>query len=112
MDDLASTLYWLRLVQLLLAIPLLALAGQGVLFMIARAFGQDVKANFFYRVLETVVMPFTRLARLITPKIISDRQLPLVVLSLLLVGYFWIMIAIADLCVKHGVAVAQCLQER
>ncbi len=112
MDDLQSSLYWLRLIQLVLAIPLLALAGQGAVFMIARALGQDVKTNFFFRLLETVVMPFTRLARLITPKRISDGQLPLVVLSLLLVGYFWVMIAIADLCVGHGVAVAQCLQER
>lgn len=110
MNDLALTLYWLRLIQLVLSIPLLALAGQGVIFMIARAVGQDVHANFFYRILETVVMPFRRLARLITPKRISDRQLPLVVLSLLLVGYVWVMIAIANVCVGHGLAVAQCLQ--
>ena len=112
MGDFGSTLYWLRLVQLLLSIPLLALAGQGVLFIITRAMGQDVSSNFFYRILEIVVMPFTRLARLITPKKISDRQLPLVVLSLLLVGYFWVMIAIADLCISHGIAVVQCLQDR
>ena len=112
MDDLVSTLFWLRLLQLLLAIPLLALVGQGVVFMIARSMGQDVGSNFFFRILEIVVMPFTRLARLITPKVISDRHLPLVVLSLLLVGYIWVMMAIADLCVSHGVAVAQCLQER
>jgi len=111
-DDIASSLYWLRLIQLLLSIPLLALAGQGVIFMIARSVGQDVGSNFFFRILETVVMPFTRLARLITPRKISDRQLPLVVLSLLLVGYLWVMIAIADLCLSHGVPVAQCLQGR
>jgi len=112
MDDLASTLFWLRLVQLLLAIPLLALAGQGVVFMIARSMGQDVSANFFFRILETVVMPFTRLARLITPRRISDRQLPMVVLSLLAVGYIWVMFAIADACTSHGLPVAQCLQGR
>jgi len=112
MDELNSTLFWLRLVQLLLSIPLLALAGQGVVFLIARSMGQDVGTNLFFRILETVVMPFTRLARLITPKAIGDRQLPLVVLSLLLVGYVWVMIAIANLCVSHGVAVAQCLQGR
>ena len=112
MDDLVSILFWLRLVQLLLAIPLLALAGQGVVFLIARSVGQDVSSNFFFRILETVVMPFTRLARLITPRIISDRQLPLVVLSLLVVGYVWVMFAIADACTSHGFPVAQCLQER
>lgn len=112
MDDLASTLFWLRLVQLLLAVPLLALAGQGVVFLLVRSVGQDVGSNFFYRILEIVVMPFTRLARLITPKKISDRQLPIVVLSLLVVGYFWVMFAIADLCTSHGLPVAQCLQGR
>lgn len=112
MDDLVSILFWLRLVQLLLAIPLLALAGQGVVFMIARSLGQEVSSNFFYRILEIVVMPFTRLARLITPRMISDRQLPLVVLSLLVVGYIWVMFAIADACTSRGFPVAQCLQGR
>jgi hypothetical protein len=112
MDDLASTLFWLRLAQLLLAIPLLALAGQGAVYIMVRSMGQDVSSNFFFRVLEIVVMPFTRLARLITPKVISDRQLPMVVLSLLVVGYFWVMFAIADACTSHGLPVAQCLEGR
>ena len=112
MDDLASTVYWLRLIQLVLAIALLALVGQGVVFVIARALGQDVNKNFFYRVLETVVMPFFRLGRLITPKIISDRQVPLVVLSLLTVGYVWVMLAIANACLNNGVTIAQCVGSR
>lgn len=112
MDSLVSTLYWLRLIQLVLAIALLALVGQGVVFVIARALGQDVSKNFFYRVLETVVMPFTRLCRLITPRIISDRQVPVVVLSLLSVGYVWVMLAIANACLGSGVAIAQCVGSR
>ena len=111
-DDLGSTLFWLRLVQLVLAIALLSLVGQGVVFVIARALGQDVTKNFFFRVLETVVMPFTRLCRLITPKIITDRQVPVVVLSLLSVGYVWVMLAIANLCLGQGVRIAQCLEGR
>lgn len=111
-EDLNSTLFWLRLVQLLLAIPLLAIMGQGALFLIARALGQDVGSNIFFRVLEIVVMPFTRFCRLITPRIITDRQVPLVVLSLLSVGYIWVMFAIVNVCVGHGVAVAHCLQSR
>jgi hypothetical protein len=112
MDELNSTLFWLRLTQLLLAIPLLAIVGQGVLFLIARSVGQEGGSNFFFRVLEIVVMPFTRLCRLITPRSISDRQVPLVVLSLLSVGYVWTMFAIADACIGHGMAIAQCLQGR
>ena len=112
MDSLVSTLFWLRLIQLVLAIALLALVGQGVVFVIARALGQDVSKNFFYRVLETVVMPFNRLCRLITPRFVTDRQVPMVVLSLLSVGYVWVMLAIANACLGHGLAIAQCVGSR
>ena len=112
MNDLQSTLFWLRLVQLLLAIPLLALAGQGIVHVLTRMFGQEPKANFFYRVLETVASPFTRACRWITPKFVADRHLPLVALSLLLVGYAWTMLAIASACIGAGLPVSQCLQGR
>lgn len=112
MKDLQSTLFWLRLVQLLLAIPLLALAGQGIVNVLTRMFGQDPKTNFFYRVLETVGSPFTHVCRWITPKFVADRHLPLVALSLLVVGYGWTMLAIASACVGAGLAVGQCLQGR
>ena len=112
MNGLQTTLFWLRLVQLLLAIPLLALAGQGIVNVLTRMFGQDPKTNFFYRVLETVSSPFTRVCRWITPKFVADRHLPLVALSLLLVGYVWTMLAIANACVGAGLPVGQCLQGR
>lgn len=109
MADIQSTLFWLRLVQLLFAIPLLALAGQGLVFIMTRGFGQDPKANFFYRVLETVASPFTRVCRWITPKFIADRHLPLVAMALLAVGYVWTMLEIANACHRAGLPVAQCL---
>ena len=112
MNDLPSTLFWLRLVQLLLAIPLLALAGQGIVNVLTRMFGQDPHTNFFYRVLETIASPVTRACRWITPKFVADRHLPLVALSLLLVGYVWTMLAIASACVSAGLPVGQCLQGR
>jgi len=111
-NDLQSTLFWLRLVQLLLAIPLLALAGQGIVHVLTRLFGQDPQANFFYRLLETVASPFTRACRFITPKFVPDRHLPLVALSLLGVGYVWTMLAIANACIGAGLPVSQCLQGR
>ena len=112
MKDLQSTLFWLRLVQLLIAIPLLALAGQGVVHVLTRLFGQDPKANFFYRVLETVASPFTRACRYITPKFVPERHLPLVAVSLLAVGYAWTMLSIANACIGAGLPVSQCLQGR
>ena len=110
MNDIQSTLFWLRLVQLLLAIPLLALAGQGIVNVLCRTFGQDPKSNFFYRVLETVASPFTRACRWIAPRFVLDRHLPLVAVSLLLVGYAWTIFAIANVCMSAGLPIGQCLQ--
>ena len=109
-SDLQSTLYWLRIVQLLLAVPLLALAGQGIVHVLCRVFGQDPKSNFFYRILEIVGSPFTRLCRRITPRFILDRHMPLVAVSLLLVAYAWTMFAIASACFGAGLPIGQCLQ--
>jgi hypothetical protein len=111
-NDLATTLFWLRLVQLVLAIPLLSIAGQGVVYLLTRAFGQDPQANFFYRLLAVVASPATRVARWVTPRFVAERHLPLVALLLLAIGYGWTMLAIADACHKHGFAVAQCLGAR
>lgn len=108
-SGLDSTLFWLRLAQLLLAIPLLAIAGQGIVYVLTRTFGQDPKANFFYRLLEVIGKPVTRVARFITPRFVADRHLPLVAASLLAVGYVWTMIAIANACIGAGLTVAQCL---
>ena len=109
-NDLQSTLFWLRLAQLLIAIPLLALAGQGIVHVLCRVFGQDPKSNFIYRLLQTVGSPFTRFCRWITPRFVLDRHMPLVAVSLLLVGYAWTMFAIANACIAAGLPIGQCLQ--
>ena len=82
----------------------MALAGQGIVNVLCRVFGQEPKSNFFYRVLETVASPFTRLCRWITPRFVLDRHMPLVAVSLLLVGYAWTMFAIANACMGAGLA--------
>ena len=110
MADLQSSLFALRMVQLLIAIPLLALAGQGIVNVLTRMFGQDPKANFFYRTLEVVGSPFTWLCRWITPRFVDDRHLPLVAVLLLLVGYAWVTLEIGGVCTRAGLTARQCLQ--
>ena len=112
MSDLQTTLFWLRLVQLVLAIPLLALAGQGATYLLARMMGQPPHQNFFYRLLEVVASPVVKPCRWITPNVIPTRHLPFVAFSLLAVGYLWTMLEIASVCMGAGLAVAQCLQGR
>jgi hypothetical protein len=110
--DFSTTLFLLRLVKLVIEICLLALVGQGIVFVLIRGIGQDAKNNFFYRVLETVSSPFVRLARFITPRFVPDRHLPLAVVSLLALAYVLTLFLIADACVAHGLPVPQCLQRQ
>jgi hypothetical protein len=49
-------LIYLKAIQLVLYIALLALAGQGLLFVLA---GAKRDTNFFYRLLQVVSKPFT-----------------------------------------------------
>jgi hypothetical protein len=110
--DIEATLFWLRLVQLLIAIPLLALAGAGAVQVLARMMGQPPGQNFFYRLLRIVASPVVVPCRWITPKSIADRHVPFAAFALLAVGYFWVMLAIANLCIDAGLPIGQCLQGR
>jgi hypothetical protein len=109
--DFGTSLLLLRIVKLILEICLLALVGQGIVYVLIRGIGQDAQRNFFYRILETISAPFVKLARWITPRFVQDRHLPFVVLSLMAVGYAATLFSIANLCISHGLAVAQCLQK-
>ena len=111
-SDIASTLFAWRMLQLVLAVPLLAIVGQGLVWVFARIAGQDPATNFFYRLLAVVPLPFNKLARLITPRSIPDARMPVVSLCLLAVAYGWTMIEIANVCHRAGLGVAECLATR
>jgi hypothetical protein len=93
----------LNFLQLLLYIPLLALLGQGVLFMLAGAKRQQ---NFFYQLLQLLSKPFTFVVRKITPAQVGDHQVPVVTFFLLLIVYAIVTFEKISLCVQVGVA--QC----
>jgi hypothetical protein len=89
----------LNLLQLVLYIPLLALMGQGVLYVLA---GARRDTNFFYKLLQLMAKPFTWPTRKITPKQIADEHVPFVTFFLLLVMYAVVTFERADLCVTSG----------
>lgn len=93
-------LSFLNLVQLLLYIPLLALMGQGVLFVLAGARRQD---NFFYQLLQVISKPFTYLVRKTTPAKVADQHVPVVTFFLLLIVYAVVTFEKINLCVQIGV---------
>lgn len=86
--------------KLIAEIALLALVGQWVLGLLA---GAKRESNFFYKLLQTLTMPFTRLARLISPRIVIDRHIPLVTFLLLAFGWLAVTIMRINICVQIGV---------
>lgn len=89
----------LNAAQLILYIALLALAGQGVLYVLA---GAKREGNFFYTLLRVISKPFTVPVRKITPKQVSDEQVPVVTFFLLLILYAIVTFERADLCVTSN----------
>ena len=92
-------LTFLNLLQLILYIPLLALLGQGMLYVLA---GPKRDSNFFYRLLQLLSKPFTVLMRRVTPKQVADHQVPIVTFFLLVIVYFVVSFEKIDLCLRLG----------
>ena len=92
-------LTFLNLLQLILYIPLLALAGQGALWVLA---GPKRQTNFFYQLLQLLSKPFTVAMRYLTPAKVADQHVPIVTFFLLLIVYFVVTFERIDLCLKLG----------
>lgn len=90
-------LTFLNIVQLVLYIALLALIGQGVLYVLA---GEKREGNFFYKLLQVLSKPFTLPVRKLTPRAVADQHVPVVTFFLLVVFYFIITFERADLCIS------------
>jgi hypothetical protein len=81
----------LGFVQLIVAIALMGLLGQAVLYVLA---GSDRENNLFYKIVKTIPMPFVRLFRLITPRTIEDRFVPFAAFCGLSALFLWLAFAI------------------
>lgn len=94
-------LTFLNIAQLILYVALLALAGQGLLYVLA---GSRRDSNFFYRTLQVVSKPFTAVMRRLTPKKVEDRHVPVATFLVLLVAYAVVTFEKISLCVATGMA--------
>lgn len=92
-------LTFLNALQLVLYIALLALIGQGALYVLA---GERRQRNVFYRLLATVAQPFTAPTRRLTPARVSDRQVPVVTFFLVAILYVVVTFEKIDHCVAIG----------
>jgi hypothetical protein len=89
----------LNILQLVLYIPLLALLGQGVLYVLA---GAGREQNFFYQLLQLVARPFAAAVRRLTPASVADRHVPVVTFFLLVIAYVIVTVEKIGLCVRVG----------
>lgn len=87
-------------VKLVAEIALLALAGQFLLGLLA---GAKREGNLFYRLLQVLTGPFVRGVRLITPRVVLDRHIPLA--AFVLLAMVWVIVTIVkiNLCLQIGV---------
>jgi cytochrome b561 len=92
-------LIFLNLLQLILYIALLALAGQGMLYVLA---GAKRDQNIFYQLLQIVSKPFTSLMRKLTPRQVADRHVPVATFFLLLIVYAVVTFEKIGVCLRAG----------
>ena len=97
-------LFFISAVKLITEIALLALVGQWVLGLLA---GQRRDQNLFYQLLQLMGKPFVQVARLVTPKFVLERHLPLV--AFLILAFVWVGVTLTKVshCLKIGVALCQ-----
>lgn len=87
-------------VKLIAEIALLALLGQWLLGLLA---GAKKDQNLFYQILQIIVRPFVSVARLVTPKFVLERHLPLVAFLLLLFVWLGATFLKIQTCLQMGV---------
>lgn len=77
----------LGILQLVVAIALMALIGQAILYVLA---GRNREKNLFYQVIRVIPSPFVKLMRLITPRAFADKYMPFAAFCALSAVFLWL----------------------
>jgi hypothetical protein len=87
-------------VKLVAEIALMALAGQWLLGLLA---GRKRETNFFYGLLGVLTAPFVKGMRLITPRVVIDRHIPLAAFVLLVMIWVAATLTKINVCLQIGI---------
>jgi uncharacterized protein YggT (Ycf19 family) len=82
----------------------MAVLGRSLLGLLV---GPRRDSNLAYQLLHAVATPALRLARLLSPRIVIERHLPLV--ALLLLGFSWLAVTGWKISHCRAIGVAACL---
>jgi hypothetical protein len=87
-------------VKLIAEIALMVLAGRWLLGLLA---GARKEQNLFYQLLDMAARPFLAAARLVSPRVVLDRHVPLV--AFLLLALVWVAATLMkiQICLQLGV---------
>lgn len=87
-------------IKLVAEIALMAFAGQWLLGLLA---GSKRETNVFFQTLGVLTKPFVKGVRLVTPRVVIDRHVPLA--AFVLLAMVWVVATIAkiNLCLEVGV---------
>lgn len=77
----------LGVIQLVVAIALMGLIGQAILYVLA---GERRDKNLFYQIIRIIPSPFVKLFRLITPKTFADKFIPFATFCGLSALFLWL----------------------
>lgn len=97
-------LTWILALKAVVEVAALAVLGRSLLGLLV---GTRRDNNLAYQVLDAAAQPALRLARLLSPRIVIDRHLPLV--ALLLLGFAWIAVTSWKIAHCRAIGVAACL---
>lgn len=91
-------------IKLVVEIALMALLGQWLLGLLA---GAKRESNFFYQTLGVLIKPFVKGVRLMTPRVVIDRHIPLATCLLLALVWVGATVTKINLCLEAGVQTCQ-----
>lgn len=97
-------LFLISSIKLVAEIALMALAGQMLLGLLA---GAKRDSNLFYQLLQVIASPFVKGVRLLTPRIVLDRHIPIAAFGLMAIVWLAATIGKVNFCLHIGVQ--QCL---
>ena len=85
----------LLIAQSLVLVNGLALLGQ----LLVGAFNWPARQqNIVYRLFQVIASPAVKLVRLVTPRIVLDRHIPIAAFLLLFFAYFWLGFQVREVC--------------
>ncbi len=96
-----DALLLLQIAKAIAEIALMFFAARGLLVVLFLPARHKLEGNIIYQLFVKGTQPFVSLMRLITPRVVLDRHMPLAACALLLVAWFGLSVGKLQLCTEQ-----------